>query len=109
MIIELGKHYCHKIICNSKIIGGITVFDQGQGHFHLDKIYIDPSFHNLGIGTRAMYFIEDRYPSTKWTLDTPLYALRNHHFYEKLGYVRVDEKEADGITLVTYEKHLVNG
>ena len=109
MINELGKHYCYKIICDGQIIGGMTVFDEGQGHFHLDKIYLHPDYHNRGIGAQAMHFIEERYPSTKWTLDTPLYAVRNHHFYEKLGYVRVGEIEADSITLVSYEKHLGSG
>ena len=103
---DLEKYHCHKIVCDGHTIGGIIVFDRGQGHFHLDHIYLDPDYHNRGIGTRAMQFIEEPYPATKWTLDTPLWAVRNHHFYEKLGYVKVNEVAADGITLVSYEKQL---
>jgi GNAT superfamily N-acetyltransferase len=106
LIEDLEKHPCHKIVCDGHIVGGIVVFDRGNGRFHLDRIYLDPDYHNRGIGTRAMQFIEATYPATKWTLDTPLYALRNQHFYEKLGYVKVKEIAADGITLVAYEKYL---
>jgi GNAT superfamily N-acetyltransferase len=96
----------YKIVCDGQIVGGIVVFDFGQGHFHLDLIYLDPDYHNLGIGTRAMQFIEQAYSATKWSLDTPTYAVRNHHFYEKFGYVKVREEERDGITLIAYEKQV---
>jgi GNAT superfamily N-acetyltransferase len=104
MLQDIDKYHCHKIVCEGRIVGGIVVFDRGQGHLHLDRIYIDPDYHNRGIGTRAMHFIEETYPATKWSLDTPIWAVRNHHFYEKMGYVKVKEIEADGITLVSYEK-----
>ena len=94
-----------KIVSDGRIIGGITVYDYGEGHFHLDLLYIDPTYHNFGIGTRAMHFIEQTYPATIWTLDTPTYALRNQHFYEKFGYVKMRERvESDDVTLIEYEK-----
>jgi GNAT superfamily N-acetyltransferase len=94
-----------KIVSDGRIIGGITVYDYGEGHFHLDLLYIDPAYHNFGIGTRAMHFIEQTYPATIWTLDTPTYALRNQHFYEKFGYVKMRERvESDDVTLIEYEK-----
>jgi GNAT superfamily N-acetyltransferase len=97
----------YKIKAEDQIIGGIVVFDFGDGHFHLDLIFIDPDYHNRGIGTQAMQFLERTYPTTKkWTLDTPLYAIRNHHFYEKFGYVRVKEEKVDGFSLVCYERRL---
>ena len=106
MLQDIDKYHCHKIIYEGHVVGGIVVFDRGQGHFHLDRIYIDPDYHNLGIGTRTMRFIEETYPATKWSLDTPIWAVRNHHFYEKMGYLKVEEIEADGITLISYEKLL---
>jgi len=89
-----------------QIIGGMVVVDQGQGHFHLDLIFIDPTHHNRGIGTQALQFIEQRYPATKWTLNTPTWAIRNQHFYEKFGYVKVGEDVLPDITLIVYEKHI---
>lgn len=97
----------YKIIADGQIIGGIVVFDLGESHFHLDLLYIDPDYHNRGVGTQAMQFIEQTYPARKWTLDTPAYAIRNQHFYEKFGYVKVGEStESDNITLFGYEKRL---
>nr|MCU0480744.1 GNAT family N-acetyltransferase [Anaerolineae bacterium] len=67
--------------------------------------HIDPPYHGKGIGTLAMQFIETMHPATKWSLDTPIYATRNQHFYEKLGYIKVGETiEAGGLVLFSYEK-----
>jgi len=96
----------YKIVADGQIIGGIVIYVYGEGHYHLDLLYIDPAYHNQGIGTQAMHFIEKTYPATKWTLDTPGYAVRNHHFYEKFGYVKVKEVDAHGIVLIAYEKSI---
>jgi ribosomal protein S18 acetylase RimI-like enzyme len=103
---DIEKYYTHKIVSDGKIVGGIVVAGYEEGHYHLDKIYIDPAYHNQGIGTKAMNFIEATYPATKWTLDTPAYAVRNQHFYEKFGYIKVGEREEDGDSLILfrYEK-----
>ncbi len=79
---KLRRDDYYKIVYEGRIVGGIVVYDQGQGHFHLDLLYIDPAYHNLGIGTQAMQFIEAAYPAaSQWMLNTPTYALRNQHFY----------------------------
>ena len=79
----------HKASLDGKVIGAITVIDHDEGHFHLDVLAIDPAHHNKGIGTQAMGFIERTFPATVWTLETPTFATRNQHFYERLGFVRV--------------------
>ena len=71
---------------------------------HLDLIYIDPAYHNLGIGTQAIQFLERTHPAERWTLHTPIWAVRNQHFYEKFGYVKVGEEVYPDITLIAYEK-----
>ena len=97
----------YKIVVDGQIVGGIILFEREPGHFHLDVLNIVPEYQNYGIGTQAMKFIEQKYPATKWTLDTPAYAIRNQHFYEKFGYVKVGEKyEADVFLLFAYEKRL---
>jgi GNAT superfamily N-acetyltransferase len=102
----MQQHSYYKIVADGQIIGGIVVCDQGEGHFLLDLLYIDPRFHKLGIGTRAMQFIEQTFPAKKWSLDTPAWAIRNQHFYEKRGYVKVSEEKFPGITMFAYEKHI---
>lgn len=107
MLQTIQEHGVHKIVLDEQIIGGMVVFNRGEGHFHLDAIYIDPDYHNRGIGTQAMTFLEQTYPAQKWSLHTPVYAVRNQHFYEKLGYVCLaEEEESDGIWLYYYEKEI---
>jgi GNAT superfamily N-acetyltransferase len=102
--IEEEEYY--KILVDGQIVGGVVIFQQAEGHFHLDVLYVDPAYHNRGIGSQAIQFIEQTYPATRWTLHTPTYAIRNHHFYEKFGYIRGEEVEEvdDGIMLYAYEK-----
>jgi GNAT superfamily N-acetyltransferase len=107
VIREIQEDLYHKIVHEGKIIGALVVFDYGGGHYHLDKIFVDPEYHNRGVGTQAMQFLEKTYPAAVWTLDTPAYAVRNHHFYEKLGYVKEGEKVEDGnFRLFCYRKTL---
>jgi GNAT superfamily N-acetyltransferase len=103
--IEQDESYIirHKGQC----IGGLVVLDQGAGHYHLDVIFIDPAYHSRGIGTQAMQFIEQTYPARRWTLDTPQWATRNQHFYEKLGYVPVGTHADDDTPLIAYEKRVM--
>jgi len=96
----------YKILEGERIIGGIVLVGMGNGHYHLDLLFISPDHHNRGIGSQAMRFIEDTYSATRWTLDTPTWAIRNIHFYEKLGYVKVGETEEEDITLIAYEKRI---
>lgn len=105
MLDDIEKQLCYKMVLDGVIIGGITIFNRGGGHYHLHIIHIDPLYHNKGIGSQAMRFIEANHPASKWTLDTPWYATRNQHFYEKLGYIKVGETtESDGFILFSYEK-----
>jgi GNAT superfamily N-acetyltransferase len=103
---RIAEEQYYKIVFEGQIVGGMVVFKPDEGHFHLDLIYIDPAYHNRGIGTHAMQFLEQTYAATKWTLHTPLYATRNHHFYEKFGYVKVGEEHYVDIILIAYEKKI---
>jgi GNAT superfamily N-acetyltransferase len=71
MLKKIVEGESYNIVYAGQIIGGMVVVDRGHGHFHLGLIFIDPAYHNRGIGTRAMRFIEQTYPATQWSLDTP--------------------------------------
>ena len=103
---KIGECHYYKILADGQIVGGATVYDEGEGHFHLDVLYIDPAYHDRGIGSRTIEFIEQKHPAKKWTLHTPLYATRNQHFYEKFGYVKVGQEEYPDIVLIAYEKRI---
>ena len=106
MLRKIREAEVYKIVREGRIIGGIIIYIEGNGHYHVDVLDIDPAYHNRGIGTQAMQFIERTYPAKKWTLNTPGYAIRNQHFYEKLGYVKVGEAPFDGFILLDYEKKI---
>ena len=76
-----------KIMLDGTIIGGIILEELGSDHMQLVRIWIHPELQDKKIGQKAMEFIHENYPTRKWTLETPPYAVRNHHFYEKFGYV----------------------
>jgi ribosomal protein S18 acetylase RimI-like enzyme len=103
---KIEDSLCYKMVEAGQIIGGMVVFDMDRGHFHLDLIFIDPASQDRGIGTRAMQFLEQTYPAKQWTLNTPAWAIRNQHFYEKLGYMKVGEETHPDIVLFDYQKRI---
>jgi len=62
---KIVRNESYKIIVDACIVGGIVVFMKGSEHCHLDLLFIAPHHQNRGIGTSAMYFIEETYPVTK--------------------------------------------
>ncbi len=107
MLDKIDRHQTYTIRADGQIVGGIVIYIHGEGEYHLDLIFVDPALHGQGIGSQAMRLVEATYPAvTRWSLDTPLYAIRNQHFYEKFGYVRVREYDDDGFMLVAYEKRV---
>lgn len=104
----IAKTPYYKILFDGQIVGGIIVFDMGKGHYELGRMYVDPDFQNRGIGQWAVGLVFDDFPEAeKWTLGTPSWAIRNRHFYEKMGFIRVGETEVDpnlGWSGVEYEK-----
>ena len=100
------KHH-FKILSDGELIGGLCAQDMGGGHFNLNSLYIFTNRHGEGAGTAAMRQLFHLFPeATRWTTETPYLSYRNHHFYEKLGFVRTGETapEADGFFLFLYER-----
>ena len=87
----------YKILSDGKVIGGIIVWILETRENFLGTIFIDPDYQDRGFGTRTWQFIEETYPDTKkWTLETPSWAVKNHHFYEqKCGFKKSGEKEEE--------------
>ena len=78
-----------KIMVDGKVAGAFIVWTWPQGDNVLGAIFVDPAWQDLGLGTQTWAFIEATYPdAASWRLDTPLWARKNHYFYEKLGFVR---------------------
>ncbi|RPJ49473.1 MAG: N-acetyltransferase [Chloroflexi bacterium] len=101
---EHGDYY--KILRDGQIAGGLHLFVFGQDFYNvheLNSIFVLPECQNQGIGSRAIRFIEETYPSArKWRLETPSLSTGNHHFYEKNGFVKVREVADGPVTLFVY-------
>ena len=88
-------HY-YKILENKQIVGGLILFDLGNKHFKMGRIWIDPEHQNKNIGQEAMKLMFKLHPNVKkWTLGTPSWAIRNQHFYEKMGFTKTGETEIE--------------
>ena len=102
--------YCFKILLGDRIIGAFIIFKDypQRGTNVLGTIFLDPEYQNLGIGTYTMNYVHRTFPAKQWRLDTPEWHIRNHHFYEKLGYRKVGEQEEPhaGFTLRIYQKDI---
>lgn len=92
--IEKTPYY--KILFNGQIVGGIIIFELGEKRYELGRMWVDPDFQNQGIGQQAVRQMFEAFPKAeKWILGTPSWAIRNQHFYEKLGFVKIRETEVD--------------
>jgi len=101
-----------KILFEGRIIGGLIVWILPGGHNNLGAMFIDPAYQDRGIGTQAWHFIEAIYPGTlSWTLETPVWATRNHGFYQKLGFARVplQVQKPSEENMVVYRKETSSG
>lgn len=107
---KISNHYYYKIIGDGMIIGGIHAYKKDDYHYCINRVFIHPNFENLGIGKKAMEFIESEFNDTRiFTLETPHKSFKNHYFYEKLGYKRTNEIEEinENLKLIYYEKTIV--
>jgi len=99
----------YKILVNDQVAGGIIIFELGERHFELGRMWIDPDLQNRGIGQQAVELMFGAFPEVKkWIVGTPSFAVRNRHFYEKMGFVRIRETEVDpdlGESGTEYEKN----
>jgi GNAT superfamily N-acetyltransferase len=93
---------------NGSIVGVCTIEVNGnEAKIHGLNVVSDSI--GKGIGSYMLRELQGRMLSvTKWTLITPDYATRNHHFYEKNGFVlkqKGDVKPDLGFGFYTYEKN----
>jgi GNAT superfamily N-acetyltransferase len=95
-----------RIVLAGKTVGGVAIVDSGN-KCRLVRIFVDPTHQGMGIGHVAILQLMERYPNAAiWELDTPSWSLRNHRFYESLGFRKVDETDEGerGFRLFLYER-----
>lgn len=96
----------YKILKDSEIVGDIIIRKRENNEYYLRTICVIPECQSLGIGQKALKFIEEEHPeATFWELITPFKSYRNHHVYEKMGYVKVEEyRQSDVLIMFRYRK-----
>lgn len=96
----------YKVILDNKIIGDIIIRKRENNNYYLRVISIIPECQSLGIGSIVIKFIEKEISDAQeWELITPFKSYRNHHFYEKHGFIKVGEiVHSDVLTLWNYKK-----
>lgn len=101
--------YYYKAVLDGKIIGACLVWKKSGDEYVIDGMLVHPDFQNYGYGQQIMnHVLNEHKPVKKWTLSTPGFSGRNHHFYEKLGFVKVKETEVPelGWSEFHYEKRM---
>ncbi|MGF1832932.1 GNAT family N-acetyltransferase [Photobacterium sanguinicancri] len=101
------EHY-YKIFYNDELAGGILTVPINGVETEIKLFYIAGEFQDKQLGSQTIALIEQCYSATKkWSLVTPYKSYRNHHFYEKQGYLKVGEFQPepdDVFRLFQYEK-----
>ena len=89
----------YKAVSDGRAVGGIIVWILPDDRNILGTIFVDPDCQDRGVGAALWEHVEALYPDTTgWRLETPGFALKNHGFYEKCGFRRVEVKPPqDGI------------
>ncbi len=91
MIKDASRFY--KILVEDRIIGGFWFLNSNVEHAYLSRIFIDPQYHNKGVGLASFKFLFKNYPDVKaWSLQTPIWNTRTPGFYKKLGFKIVKKK-----------------
>lgn len=90
----------YKALSQGKIVAAAIVWDLPDSHNVLGAMFVDPAAQDRGVGTRLWRFIEERYPQAQsWRLATPVWATKNHYFYEqKCGFHRIASDQMPGVS-----------
>ncbi|WP_064091264.1 GNAT family N-acetyltransferase [Rossellomorea aquimaris] len=106
-LMENMERYIHFTIWMGKqVIGGIDIRPLDEKRMRLSKLFLSTEYQNKGLGSKIIKRIESEFPSIKdWSLYTPYLNKRNQHFYEKRGYVKIDQVQVtEKLLLFKYEK-----
>lgn len=97
----------YKIVYRNNIVGAYTVGLKQNDEYSLEMLFIDPAYRENHLGTDVWKDIEQKYTGVrKWTVETPDYSKRNHHFYtQKCGFKFWGENiHKDGSKSYIFEK-----
>lgn len=93
---RIEENEVYKIMYNNKMVGGFIIFVYRKNDKVIGRVWIESEYQNKGIGKKAFKALFDMNKQrSSWYLETPEWAVRNHHFYESLGFKKIGETEFD--------------
>lgn len=87
--LDAGHSEAYRIHSDGIAVGGLILNIDGKcAEGELEILFVSPSYHSKGIGTRTWAEVEKLHPEVvKWTTYTPYFETRNIHFYvNRLGF-----------------------
>jgi GNAT superfamily N-acetyltransferase len=82
------------IYFDNKLVGGMCYRILGKGEYYLQRIFIMPEFHGMGLASGAIIKFENTLTdAVQFTLEFPIDRLMNKRCYEKAGYVDTGKRE----------------
>jgi RimJ/RimL family protein N-acetyltransferase len=106
LIENIERFFHFTIWVDNDIIGAIDIRPLDDKRLRLSKLFLRTEYQNKGLGSKIIQLMESEFPLIKdWSLYTPYLNKRNHHFYEKLGYIKIGEVQVtEKLQLFKYEK-----
>lgn len=92
----LGAAQVFRLVEDGTVVGGAIVWEKSATWAELARVWLVPQAQGRGVGTEVLRQLEGMFARvTRWTLDTPVWNLRNQLFYRACGYreVRRDDQE----------------
>ncbi len=105
---EYRRGHVLKAVNEDNLILGSVRGYVNDNTLYIGKLIVHPEQQGKGIGTKLLISMEQEYPGLRYELFTSSKSLRNLSLYERLGYVRYQEKNlSPELTLIFLRKNPV--
>ena len=103
---RIKNDLCYTFYLGEEIIGGMYLQQIEDGEYRLMRLWIKRKNQNSGLGTILLGEMEKLTAGCRRiSLDTPYKSYRNHHFYEKNGYIKTGERSMGSAGTGKLESH----
>lgn len=100
------KKVISQVIIYKGIIIGSYSIRLSNNQVYLELLYLDTKYQDMGIGSKVMKYLEDKYFITKrCIIDVMAYAYRSQCFFTKCGFRKLKDECCDDICLSIYVKN----
>ena len=82
---EFGQALFLKVMEGERIIGSVRAHEK-DGTCHIGRLIVHPEYQNLGLGSRLLRDVENRFECKRFELFTSERSERNLYLYKKFGY-----------------------